>query len=176
MAVGDPLLAACALRPPKTSYAQLLAADMVTTGGSQPASTLMIGVFDAALIEYFDFECRLSTLYGGGNLKVILPWYAAAATAANCKWEVGFARIQPGTTDINTGTITVTYQSATTAAPSAAGIWTKSEITFTPAQAANVAAGESFILRVRRNGPNAADTMTGSACLPYVALSIVEAA
>lgn len=171
MASGDSLLGAYEVTLPATAFAQITDGPGLAT----PAETWRIAKFTDAVVENLDFIGRLAPIYGGGNIKVSFYWYAASATANNCRWEAGFRRVQPGTTDWETGTFTFAFQSATATASSAVGILVKTEITFTPAQAGNIAAGEPVVLRLRRNGPDAADTMTGGACVPIAMLALFEA-
>jgi hypothetical protein len=124
--------------------------------------------FDAAVNEILDFEPVLPRNYNGGGLTVALIWSATTATAGVARWLVSFERHQADVTDIDTDSF-ATAQAVNATAPATNGARSYDEIAFTDgAQIDNLAAGESFRLRVERDATNAADTMVGDAELARI--------
>lgn len=103
--------------------------------------------------------------YGGGGITVYLHWSADGVTTGNVVWEVSFERIGDGIQDTDSDGF-ATAQSLTDAAPGTDGDVTIGSIAFTDgAQIDSIAVGETYTVRVRRNGDDVSDTMTAKAQL-----------
>ena len=168
MATNDPVLVSFYPLQPDANAAALA----FRQDGSSPKIQYEVLAFDAAAIEYFDFACRVSDRYGGGNFAVRFAFTAASATSGNVVWEIAFHR-NPTGEDIDTAH-TFAYQSVTVACGATNGFPIYTSIAFTQAQADALAAGEQVILRVRRNASSGSDTMTGDAELHFATMAAVE--
>jgi len=132
----------------------------VRPSASSPAEQLVMGDFDDTTIEYTDLLCRMSDTYGGGGLTWDFAWMATSATSGNVQWEAAIRRLEDDGEDFDSSH-TYVFNSVTSTAPGTSGNPKYAAITFTDgADMDNVAAGEFFILRMRRN---TADTMVGDA-------------
>lgn len=128
--------------------------------------------FDAATDEHAIFTSIMPRNYAGGGLTVYIHWAATTATTGNVVWNAAFERIGEGSQDIDSDGF-ASAQAATATAPGTSGNVDIQAITFTDgAQMDNIAAGESFRLRITRDADNGSDTMTGDAEL--VAVEIKE--
>ena len=130
-------------------------------GASSPAEGIPYFEFVNGSVTYRDFYCRLYDYQGGGltlNFEVLRTSAGAGSTYI---FEAAIRRINTGTEDV-TAAHTYDYNAVTVtipAGPPAAGIPMSGTITFTNgADMDNLADGESFILRIRRNGGTATDT------------------
>lgn len=154
MASGDTLIVFGPLsnEPPASAYATL------DTRNAHPVLD-----FDAATDEEAVFTGVLPRNYGGGGLTVDLIWAASSATSGNVVWDAAIERIGAAQQDIDSDGFAA-VQSATGAANATSGNTTVTSITFTSgAQMDNLAAGELFRLKVRRDANNVSDTMVGDA-------------
>lgn len=146
-----------AIMPPAT----LAPALDVRPGGSTPAEQVKLYDFDDTTIEYLDLLCRMSDSYTGNGLTFDFGWSATSATSGDVEWEAAIRRIADDAEDID-GAHTYLFNAVTSTAPSASGEISNDVITFTNgADMDSVAAGENFILRMRRNA--AADDLVGDA-------------
>jgi len=128
-----------------------------------PNEQLKIFDFDDTTIEYLDLLCRLGSSYGGGGLTFDLTWFAASAVAGDVEWEAAIRRLADDAENFDSAH-TYVFQAVTSTAPGTSGNPKYAQITFTDgAQMDSLAAGERFILRMRRNPP--ADDMVGDASL-----------
>jgi hypothetical protein len=126
--------------------------------------------FDAAADEaaFFDFW---AVSYGSGNLTVTVEWYADTASSGVVRWEAAIAAITPNTDtqDVETkalataNTFDDTHLGTTGQRDHSADI--------TVSNLDSLASGDSVVLRIRRIGSNAADTLTGDCILRKVILS-----
>ena len=124
--------------------------------------------FDAATNEILNFEPLLPRNYNGGGLTVTLVWSATTATSGVTRWLVAFERHQEDVDDTDADSF-ATAQATNATAPAINGARAYDSVAFTNgAQIDNLAAGESFRLRVTRDAANAADTMVGDAELARV--------
>ena len=131
-------------------------------GGSSPAEQVRVWDFDAASDEYLDFKVVLEG-YGGGGLTCTLVWSASTATSGNVVWDLAIRRMQDDAEDIDSSH-TYAFNSVTAGAPSASGEVGYDDITFTDgADMDSWADGELAIVRLRRNGDDASDTMADDA-------------
>ena len=112
--------------------------------------------------------------YDSANgLTVWLIWMAASATTLNVRWQVSIERHRDETDDLDSDSFDGTGLSAlsvtaTTAGTSGAVQYTK--IALADGDDDDVEAGESFRLKVRRDGDVVADNMVGDAQLLAVEL------
>ncbi|WP_254509874.1 hypothetical protein [Anatilimnocola floriformis] len=144
--------------PPAT----LFATEDIRPGGSSPAESVIVWDFDAASIEYMDFLCVLEH-YGGGGLTFSLPWSATSATSGAVRWGVAIRRMTDDAEDVDASK-TYDFNEVDDTAASASGELSYATITFTNGtDMDNLADGELAIVRVRRNGSHANDTMSGDA-------------
>jgi hypothetical protein len=143
---------------PAASYAQF---DIVV-GTSSPVENFPVIAFDATTQEYADFVGRLPPAYSGGGLTVSFRT-SATTTTGGMVIEAAFRRLTDDTVDLDTTALTYDYNSVTIATlASVAGELTYDSIPFTNGtDMDSLAAGEEFLLRVRRAPANAADTATG---------------
>ena len=159
MASGDTVGIILAVVPPATTYATPDA----RAGGSTPAESFPVWDFDDTTAEHLDLHGILATGYGGGGLTVRIRWMATSATTGNVQWQAAFRRINDDAEDVDTSQ-TYDYNSTTVTTATASGEVDYATITFTSgADMDSLAAGESFVLRIKRNAADAADTMTGDA-------------
>ena len=129
--------------------------------------------FDDSIIEVIDFYCRLEG-YAGGGLTVTFDWSATSATSGDVRWCVGIRRIEDDAEDIDTEH-TYDFNETTDTCASVSGERSRVSVAFTNgADMDSLANGESFILRIRRDPSNGADTMTGDAELWYWTVAIKE--
>lgn len=161
MASNDPVLLINKVVPPQANAAT---ADSIT-GASTPAETFPVFDFDAATVEYMDYHGQMSHSYDGGGLTVRIAWSASSAATGNVIWSAAIRRIVDDTEDLDTTAHTYAYNDAAAdAAPTVIGEVTYTERTFTDgADIDSLAAGERFVLRVRRFASDGSDTMSGDA-------------
>jgi len=153
MATGDTLLILTPLDnvPPATVYATL----DTMTGTSSPANeSIPVLDFDDTAIEHADFYCVMPRNYGGGGLTLTFYWSAAAATN-NGVWAAAFRRVQDDTVDLDTTSFSYDFNTTGDLTPaSVVGEVAYDTLTFTDgADMDSVAAGDYFILRVKRPAP-----------------------
>jgi hypothetical protein len=119
--------------------------------------------FDAATEEAAYFNDVLPRNYGGGGLTLSIYWMATSATTGVVKWGGSIERHQASTDDLDADSF-ATEQTNTGTAPGTSGQVLVTTITFSSgANMDNLAAGESFRLKIARKAADAADTMTGDA-------------
>lgn len=134
--------------PPATLFATL----DTLAGASTPAEAIAHYLFDDTTVEYMDFLCRLNEEYDGGGLTFTI-WYGAVATSGSAGWSLAIRRIEEDAEDLDTTAFTYDYNdSAADTVPSASGELQSVTIAFTSgADMDSLAAGELFILRIKRN-------------------------
>lgn len=132
--------------PPATSAAQ----EYVVAGASSPAENFAVLAFDQTGPEYMDYKCWLSPKYSGGGLTIKLK-VGGASASNNIRFGAALYRIED-TDDLDTTSHTYDFNdSSDTAAPATIGKTITMTITFTDgSDMDSVAAGEFFILRIRR--------------------------
>ena len=168
MAVNDLLCGALLASPPASNAAAL----EFRAGGSTDNEVYPIWAFDAASAEKLDLIGAMSPKYTGADFKVRLPWVAASATSGGVRWAAAFRRMD--TAEDVDASLAYSEQAATSTAPGTNGFTVYPEITFTQAQADSIAAGEWFVLRIRRDVAHAGDDMTGDAQLVAHAVQLIE--
>lgn len=132
--------------PPATLFAQ----EVVIAGTSTPAENFSVLAFDQTTVEYMDYKCLMLPTYGGGGSKIRCK-VGGGANTNDIKIEVAFRRLE-STDDLDTTAHTYAYQaSADTDAPGTVGQTTIIDIDLDHgSEMDNVAAGELFIMRVKR--------------------------
>jgi hypothetical protein len=166
MASNDIVGIVYAVVPPATTYATPDA----RAGGSTPAESFPVWDFDDTTAEHLDFHCVLSPTYAGGGLTVRIYWSATSATTNSCVWNAAIRRINDDGEDIDTSQ-TYDFNAVTATTANVSGEVKYSEITFTSgADMDSLAAGEQFVLRVKRDASNGSDNMTGDAELHSVTI------
>ena len=154
MASGDTLLVFTPLHnePPSTAFATL-----------DTRNQHAVLDFDDAIDEEAVFSGVLPRHYGGGGVKVMLVWMASTATALKVQWDAQFERHADDAFDLD-GDGFAAVNSINPTAPSVSGEVSYDDIAFTNGgDMDNVAAGESFRLKIRRDADNVADDMVGDA-------------
>jgi hypothetical protein len=158
MASGDAVVQIIDVLPPTT----LFATPDIRVGGSSPFEAVTVWDFDASIIEYMDFKCRLQG-YSGGGLTFTLPWSASSATIGDTRWGIAIRRINDDAEDIDTAH-TYDYNDIDDTTASASGEISYPTIAFTDgADMDSWADGEIAIVRVRRNATHINNTMAGDA-------------
>jgi len=159
MASNDIVGMIYAVVPPATAYATPDA----RAGGSTPNESFPVWDFDDTTQEHLDVHCVLSPTYGGNGLTIRIYWSATSATTNNCVWNAAIRRINDDAEDIDTSQ-TYDYNAVTALTANVSGEVAYDEITFTSgADMDSLAAGEQFVLRIRRDASNASENMTGDA-------------
>jgi hypothetical protein len=166
MASGNTLLVLTARDgiPTATAYA----AHAIFAGAATPAEGVPVLAFDSATDESVDFVCVMPRHYGGGGVTLTLYW-ASTQTSNACVWGAAFRAVPDDAEDVNTTAHSYDFNSVTATTASAAGEFAYDAITFTDgADMDSVAAGEMFILRIRRDADNGSDNLTGDAYLAAI--------
>lgn len=120
--------------------------------------------FDTTTQETAYYKLFMPLHYSGGGVTVSLAWKAASATSGTIGWDVSFARLNDNNQDITSLTF-ATAQTITAATVPASAVKSKttSVAVTNGANMDSTAAGEMFVLRVRRDVAN--DSATGDAQL-----------
>lgn len=143
--------------PPGTSGAPL----NVLAGASTPAEQFPYYEFVNGSVTYRDFLCRLVGYNSGGLTLSFQVMRTSGSAAATYILEAAIRRINSASEDLGAAQ-TYDYNAVTVtipAGPPNAGIPMAGTITFTDgADMDNLADGEFFFLRFRRNGGTATDT------------------
>ena len=164
MASGNTLCSGNAMNgvPPATLSAAL---DKLA-GTSTPAEDIPVVAFDSASTEYIDYYCHMPLHYAGGGVTLTFL-VGANTTTGGVTWEAAFRRIEDDAEDMNTSAHTYDFNSLDVATlPSAVGEFNYEVLTFTHgADMDSVAAGEDFILRIRRKHDDSNDTAAADAWL-----------
>jgi hypothetical protein len=145
-----------------------------TPNGSSPAESTTRNVhpilaYDDTTNEVAFFEGYIPSHYKSGDVVVRLDWAAATATTGDVKWNAAFERLNVGGPDLDVDDFAAD-QTTTSTTAGAAGVLTRTTITFTNAQADSIGAGEAFRLRVTRDAADGADDLVGDAHLFKVSL------
>jgi len=119
---------------------------------------------------YTTFEGVLPRNYSNNGITVYLTWLALSVNTGSVQWAVAFERHQANVTLLTSDQF-ATEQSANQACAGTNGEVVQTSIAFTDGtQINNIAQGESFRIKVRRDGANANDTMSDKAQLLKVEL------
>lgn len=160
MAAGDTLVILTPLHnvPPAT----LGATPDTFPGGTTPAETHPVLDFDSATVEYADFYGFMPRHYGGGGLTLSFLW-SSDATTGNVIWSAAFKSVSDDADDLDTKAFAAYNDAAADATASAAGEVAYTTLAFTDgADMDSVAAGEMFILRIRRRADQGGDTLNSN--------------
>ncbi len=126
--------------------------------------------FTVSVDDNVFFSGVLPAHYSGGDLDVAIHWMAASATTLVCRWGAQFERLEAGGPDLD-GLDFQVFVFADTTTAGTAGVLTETTITMTALDSA--VAGDSFRIRIQRNGIHANDTMANDAEL--LDISVTEA-
>jgi len=142
---------------PATNYAT----QDILTGAASPAELIPVTDFDGAGgTEYADFYGVLPAHYDGGGVTVTIVSSSGQSTNAYV-WQGAFRAIPDDAEDLDTTAHTYDYNTVTVTSPSAIGEVSYDNITFTDgADMDSLAAGQAFILRIKRDSTHASDSMT----------------
>lgn len=116
------------------------------------------------------FSGVLSPDYDGGGLTVELYWMAETAISNNVAWVVNVESHTPDIDDLDSDSWGPNDNNVDTTASAAGELSVSSHVMTDGASIDNLAAGESFRLRVWRDGNGVNDTMTDTAQLLKVVL------
>src|SRR5690606_7875263 len=116
--------------------------------------------------EYVDWRCVMPQHYAGGGLTLTIC-SGAGTTTGGVRWEAAIRRINDDAEDLDTTAHTYDFNGVSvTTLPSAVGEVSYDDVTFTDGEDMDsVAAGEQFILRVRRKHDHADATAAADAFL-----------
>ena len=112
--------------------------------------------------------------YGSGNLDVDIDWYADTASSGVVRWGVSLAAITP---DADTQDIeTKAFATEQTVDDTHLGTTNQRlhRATVSLSNLDSIAEGDWCVLRIRRIGSDAADTMTGDALLAGVKIAYAD--
>lgn len=151
-----------------------LAAELPSSGFAtfDTRADVPILVFAKSGTPTAEFGFALPQANGGAQtppMKLVIAWMATSATSGTVKWLASFKSFTDDADDLDTKSY-ATAKSVTTTTSDNAGEIKYSEITFTNAEADNLARGEYGRLKLQRDQAN--DTMSGSA--EVLALEIRE--
>jgi hypothetical protein len=118
-------------------------------------------------------EGVMPTSYAGGNVEFIWHWTSWTATTGNARWGVEFERLNAGGNRTDTQTWSSLLVSNIGVPTPLSSLKFSSFGSLTPANVNNIAAGESFRIRLTRVGSNAGDTLVGLAYLNAMILNEV---
>ncbi len=104
-----------------------------------------------------DFHGVMPRHYASGGLTCRIGWLAATATAGTCRWAAAFERHDDEGTDLDSDSFAAA-QTAGGTAPGTNGAIQYTDIAFTNSQIDGLAVGESFRLRVTRDGDGTSGT------------------
>lgn len=144
--------------PPSANYATL------DTRNNRPVLD-----FDTATQEAAIFTGILPSDYAGGGVSISLWCSMSTAVAGTVGWDVSFERTEAGVDDIDADSFAAAQAIAPVAVPGTSGMVLKMVVNINHgASMDNLAAGELFRIRIRRDVAN--DTAAGDAELLRVAM------
>lgn len=144
--------------PPATNYATL------DTRNNRPVLD-----FDTTTQEAAIFTGILPSDYAGGGVTITLFCSLTSATSGTVGWDVAFERTEAGVDDIDSDSFATAQTVTAVTVPGTSGMVLKMTVNVSNgANMDNIAAGDLFRLRVRRDVAN--DTATGDAELLRVAM------
>lgn len=162
--------------PPATLFAQ----ETIIAGTSTPAENISVLAFDDTTDEYMDYKCELSPQYSGGGLTVAIRFSMASdhdeATPHIVNWQIGIRRIADDAEDLNGShdyaTNGFANNTVNATVPSVQGEVAYDTISISNGtNMDNLAAGEYFILRIKRDASPASGTdASGDAYLHYISI------
>jgi len=154
---------------PRSDEAGYTAYSGIVQGGSTPNELVGYDRFDEGVDKYVDFLVKINGYGATTGLTIQLLWSAESATTGNVYWATSFRRLPLDAEDIN-ASHTYTFEEAADAAPSVVGEVVQHAEVMAKADDGmdSVVEDDICILRVRRTGTNALDTMAGAAFLHAV--------
>jgi len=127
--------------------------------------------FDASSQETAYFRAVMPNHYSGNGVTVYVHWATASATSGTVGWDVAFERIGDGSQDLDSDGFASAQTISAVTVPGTSGLVDITSVSVSDgANMDNVAAGETFRLRIRRDVAN--DNAAGDAHL--VAVHLVE--
>ena len=132
-----------------------------------------VASFDDTQDEYWIFEGIMPSWYSGGNIHCGLHWLGATATTGDVIWYVAFERILAGTTDIDSDSWDTEQGGVVDPTDTTSGETAQLTFLLSNGLIDDIAAGDAFRLRLRRNSVHADDDMVGDAQILFV--EILEA-
>lgn len=160
MATGDTLLIFTPLHnsPPSSNYATW-----------NVRNTTPVLEFDTTTQEAAVFVGVLPRNYSGAGITVSVHWAAASATSGTIGWDVAFERIGDSQQDLDSDGFATAQTITATTVPGTSGHVDITSVAITHGDDLdNIAIGETFRLRVRRDVSN--DNAAGDAQLIAVHL------
>lgn len=127
--------------------------------------------FDDTTAESVAFNDTIPSSYAAEDINVDIDWVAKTATTGGVTWGVEVERNAPDGNDIDSDSFD-TQQTGNSDTNAASGVITRTTITLTQAQADDVAANDSFRLRIQRVVGDGDDDMTGDAQIVKVSLRV----
>ena len=126
--------------------------------------------FDDTTQEAAVFTGVMPRHYGAGGITVYVHWAATSATTGTVGWDVTFERVGDGSQDIDSDGFATAQTITAVTVPGTSGHVDITNVAITAGSAGtdDIAAGESYRLRIRRDVAN--DTATGDAELVGVEL------
>jgi hypothetical protein len=160
MASGDTLVVWRAQdnEPPATNYATV-----------DTRNNRLVLDFDPTTQEAAVFVAVLPRQYSGGGITVHVHWAASTAVVDTIGWDVAFERVGDGAQDLDADGYAAALTIPAATVPATSGLVDITSVAATDgAQIDNIAVGETFRLRLRRDVAN--DTAAGDAELVTVEL------
>lgn len=127
--------------------------------------------FDANTQEIAMFSDIMPRNYSGGGVTAYVHWMATSATTGNIGWDVAFERMSDAATDLDSDSFATAQAITPATVPATSGVVSVTNVAVSNgANMDNIAVGDSFRLRIRRDVAN--DNAAGDAEL--VAIEIKE--
>lgn len=120
--------------------------------------------FDASLDEAIFFKFRASK-YGSGNLTVHLDWYADTASSGDVVWGCAIAAITPDADAQDVETKSLAAENTSVDSHLGTVGQRLHRATVSVSNLDSLAADDWVVMRIRRLGSSASDTMTGDAIM-----------
>lgn len=131
--------------------------------------------FDGTTDEEAIFSApALPSHYDGGGVMVTLQIAFASAVSGTARWQAAFERMNAASLDLDTDNFAA-FQSGAVTAPSDSGVTALCQIVFTDgSQMADIAVGEAFRLKVRRDADGTSGTDNIDTDAELVSVTITE--
>jgi len=127
--------------------------------------------FDDTTAESIVFNETIPNSYSAESINVDIDWVAEAATTGGVTWGVEVEANASGGNDIDSDSFD-TQQTGNSDTNATSGVITRTTITLTQAEADNVAANDSFRLRIQRVVSDGDDDMTDDAQIVKVSVRV----
>lgn len=141
------------------------------TPAKNSTSNQVVTKFGDSTDTYASALCHMPAEYGGGDLTVSLRWSSWTVNTNNCFWKFEFEKLADNGNDVRANTWGGTAQTVADTPGTSVGSLAYTTLTFTNAQAASIAAGNTFRIRVTRLGTSGSDTMVGDAYLSQIVIT-----